>query len=320
MTALRTQAEKSSAHDATSEVLGKVSALGRMPLDSRIYREDNKGKIPYRRLLQEEKEERALANKLKGCNEDFTEEDKQELEQIRIEGFQMLVDTLEMFVQRQGRLPSDPPLALQTLEPQLLQEEARDWTLAHEEMRLAQRLQQARHNGDFTDAQVEQFHSFDHSRNVDMQSILDRLHGHYHFVKNFSSSHVKETGAPIPRSEYDLLTIIAALRWTPNQRERINDKIRKTLGREKNGIYAAKKKMVSHRCDAYRMGVAPADRLEKELLMQQDGGIPDRPMNEVDHVGGGLLHADYVRSLTRPLALGGVFTQQFTRGSDTVCR
>ena len=58
--ALHTQASKIASRNVNADVLVKVRALGRYPLDSSTYREEQKGTIPYRRLLTEEKRKARL--------------------------------------------------------------------------------------------------------------------------------------------------------------------------------------------------------------------------------------------------------------------
>ena len=96
-----------------------------------------------------------------------------ELEAIRPNGIQMLVDTDEIFVRSRQRFPSVAPLSVQILR-QLLPDDTYDWTLAYEEMQQARRLAKARAkarakvNKQLTEVQCP-------GRSQELQDLFDRL-------------------------------------------------------------------------------------------------------------------------------------------------
>ncbi len=51
---------------------------------------------------------------------------KEELDRTRASGFQVLVEVVEMFVQKKSRLPVDPPLAVLLMREIDLHDETRD--------------------------------------------------------------------------------------------------------------------------------------------------------------------------------------------------
>ncbi len=58
-------------------------------------------------------------------------------------------------------MPADPPMLAKQLSKEELLDEARDWTLAHEEMRLARQLQSATKGQEFTGTQVMELQALD---------------------------------------------------------------------------------------------------------------------------------------------------------------
>ena len=110
----------------------KLRTLGKEPLTGQIYQERKKKRIIYRKVSPAEQDEKRLATQLSNLRKHLTSEEREELNTIRDQGFQMLVDTVEMFVRSNGQLPSDPPLSVQTMPPDNLRDDVRDWTLAHE--------------------------------------------------------------------------------------------------------------------------------------------------------------------------------------------
>ena len=140
------------------EVMDKVRDLGREPLTGHLYTKKQNENQAYRKLVPEEESEKLLASQLAGHRRRklLLPEELEELDRIEVVGYQDLIDTIGKFVQRYGRLPTDPPLSVQGMEEEELADDSRDWTLAHEEMRLAQRLTSAQKNNKLTSSQEEQ--------------------------------------------------------------------------------------------------------------------------------------------------------------------
>ncbi len=129
----------------------------------------------YRSIWQAEKDEKHLASQLSRLRPQLMPDELQELAAITASGQQLLVDTVELFVKTHGRFPVDPPLSVQAMLPETLSDESRDWSLAHEEMRLAQQLASLRQKRDLAEAQQEQLILCDPVRVDALQDVLNRL-------------------------------------------------------------------------------------------------------------------------------------------------
>ena len=124
----------------------------------------------------------------------------------------MLIDTVGLFVQTNGRLPTDPPLSVQGMEQEELADDSRDWTLAHEEMRLAQRLASARRFNKLTSLQEDQLQQVIPVGSKDMDALFDLLLVHFAVGEDLETSYHKATGEAMRPGDYNLLLAIDALR------------------------------------------------------------------------------------------------------------
>ena len=81
----------------------------------------------------------------------FCSEEMEELRQLEVRGYEMLVDVAVLFRDRIGQLPRNPPMSVLGRPHSELLDEHLDWTLAHEELFLARRLEHLKRSCHYTD-------------------------------------------------------------------------------------------------------------------------------------------------------------------------
>ena len=206
----REHAKDDQKRKGVGDVMDKVRALRREPLTGNLYRQNRNEKQAYRKLVPEEISEIRLASQLNNLRtqERLLPEELEELDRIEVDGYQKLIETVGLFVHINGRLPTDPPLSVQGMEQEELADNSRDWTLAHEEMRLHQRLDSAKKLQKLTSSQKEQLQQVIPVGSKDMDALFNLLLVHLAVGEDLETSYHRATGEAMPPGDYNLLLAI----------------------------------------------------------------------------------------------------------------
>ena len=156
--------------------------------------------------------------------------------------------------------------------PEALTDDSRDWTLAHEEMHLAQRLTLATTRRELTVSQQEQLKLCDPARVEPLHNLFRGLSRFYVLEETLSTSSYRQSGEPMAKYDYDLLKAVDVLRSSATRNDLRRHKVSETLRRLmswKVGKDVCNWTHASHLyfccCDAYRKGAVLLDRQAEKI-------------------------------------------------------